>query len=111
MKRLILAVSALAVVAAGVNQVRAADEDPAITIFKKNGCNECHSISAVGVQKAPKKAPEGAAAPATGAAPATTTPPATASTETKKKKTPPDLSGVGLEHDAKWISAFINKEE
>jgi hypothetical protein len=113
MKRLILTVSAVAIVAAGANQVRAADENPAIAIFKKNGCNECHSISAAGVQKEAKKKAEGAATATTDAkkpeGAAETAAPAT--TETKKKKTPPDLSGVGLEHDAKWISAFINKEE
>jgi cytochrome c2 len=100
MKRLVLAVSVAAFTTAGAVGVRAADENPAVTIFKKNGCNECHSISAQGVEKEAKKKPAGATEPA-----------ATATTETKKKKTPPDLSGVGLEHDAKWISAFINKEE
>jgi cytochrome c551/c552 len=108
MKPLILTACLLAFTAAGVKTACAADENPAVTIFKKNGCNECHSISAAGVQKEAKKKAEGETPAATAA---TDKPAATATTETKKKKTPPDLSGVGLEHDAKWISAFINKEE
>jgi cytochrome c551/c552 len=110
MKRLIVATCIVAFTAAGAASVRAADENPAVTIFKKNGCNECHSISAAGVQKEAKKKAEGTTEPAA-TAPAGTAPAGTASTDAKKKKTPPDLSGVGLEHDAKWISAFINKEE
>ena len=71
-------------------------EEPAgLALFKKNGCNECHVISALGVEKDAKKKDDAAA---------------TAETK-KKRKDPPDLSGVGLEHDAKWISAYLNKEE
>src|SRR4029453_14917735 len=67
-------------------------EEPAgLALFKKNGCNECHVISALGVEKEAKKKDDAAA---------------TAETK-KKKKDPPDLSGVGLEHDAKWISAYL----
>lgn len=85
---------ALATLAA-TGSVRA--EDPAgLTLFKKNGCNECHVISSLGVEKeAKKKSAE----------------PAATETEAKKKKEPPDLSGVGLTHEAKWISAYLNKEE
>jgi cytochrome c peroxidase len=101
MKRLLLTTSFVAFTTAGVVGVHAADENPGLTLFKKGGCNECHSISALNVQKEAKKKAEGATEPAATAP----------GTETKKKKTPPDLSGVGLEHDAKWISAFINKEE
>ncbi len=100
MKRLIITTCIAAFVTAGAAGVRAADENPGLTLFKKGGCNECHSISALGVQKEAKKKAEGAAEPA-----------ATASTDAKKKKDPPDLSGVGIEKDAKWISAFLNKEE
>jgi cytochrome c peroxidase len=101
MKRLLLTTCFVAFTTAGVVGAYAADENPGLTLFKKGGCNECHSITALNVQKEVKKKAEGATEPAA-TAPAT---------ETKKKKTPPDLSGVGLEHDAKWISAFINKEE
>ena len=101
MKRLILTTCFVAFTTAGAVAVHAADENPGLALFKKGGCNECHSISALNVQKEAKKKAEG-----------TTEPAATApATEAKTKKTPPDLSGVGLEHDAKWISAFLNKEE
>ena len=72
-------------------------DDPAgLVLFKKNGCNECHTIGSLGVEKeAKKQTPEAAQA----------------SESKKKKKDPPDLSGVGLEHEAKWISAYLNKEE
>jgi hypothetical protein len=73
------------------------DEPAGLVLFKKNGCNECHVISALGVEKdAKKKADEPVAAESEGK---------------KKKKDAPDLSGVGLEHEAKWISAYLNKEE
>jgi cytochrome c peroxidase len=99
MKTWIMLVSVAALVAGSARVARSADENPGLALFKKGGCNECHSISALGVQKEVKKKAEGAAEPAV------TEP------DAKKKKTPPDLSGVGLEHDAKWISAFLNKEE
>lgn len=83
----------------GIPRAVGAAEDPALTLFKKNGCNECHSITSLGVKKEEKKA----AAPDTVAT--------TADSSAKKKKKPPDLSGVGLRHDAKWISAFLNKQE
>lgn len=99
MKRLIVPICIAAFVSVGAARAHAADEAPGLTLFKKGGCNECHSISALGVPKEAKKKAEGAVEPA-----------ATASTDAKKKKEPPDLSGVGLEKDAKWISAFLNKE-
>ena len=110
MKRLIITTCIAAFVTVGAAGVRAADENPGLTLFKKGGCNECHSISALGVQKEAKKKAEPAAA-ASEPKKETTEPAAPASTEAKKKKDPPDLSGVGLEKDAKWISAFLNKEE
>jgi len=99
MKRSIAAfLSLLFVIAIAAIALRPAHgEEPAgLALFKKNGCNECHVISALGVEKEAKKKDDAAA---------------TASETKKKKKDPPDLSGVGLEHDAKWISAYLNKEE
>jgi cytochrome c peroxidase len=100
-----LSVMAIGVLSSG--DVRAADENAGLTLFKKGGCNECHAISALGVQKEAKKKSEGAAQPAEPAEPAATD----ADSKKKKDKEAPDLSGAGLEHDAKWISAFLNKEE
>ena len=100
MKTWMVMVSAIALSVIGSGEVRAADENAGLALFKKGGCNECHSISALGVQKEAKKKAEGTAEPA-----------ASTDAEGKKKKDAPDLSGAGLEHDAKWISAFLNKEE
>lgn len=111
MNRLIITTCVAAFVTVGAASVRAADENPGLTLFKKGGCNECHSISALGVQKEAKKKAEPAAQASAEAKKETTEPAAGAATEGKKKKEAPDLSGVGLEKDAKWISAFINKEE
>ena len=98
--RVLLVVALLVLTASLMVQVARAAEEPALALFKKGGCDTCHSISALKVAKVEKKAAE-AEAPAE----------KTAATSDKKKKDPPDLSGVGLEHDAKWISGFINKTE
>ena len=99
MKRPLAATIALAVVVAAalfaLSPARGEDA-PGLALFKKNGCNECHTITALSIEKDAKKSAE----------------PAAADTDSKKKKKDaPDLSGVGLEREAKWISAFLNKEE
>jgi len=99
--RVLLVVALLVLTASLMVQVARADDDPALALFKKGGCDTCHSISALKVVKVEKKA-------ADGEAPAEEK---TAATSDKKKKDAPDLSGVGLAHDAKWISGFINKTE
>ena len=111
MKRLISAICVAGFAAASCGVAHAADDNPGLALFKKGGCNECHSISALGVQKEAKKKADPAAQASAEAKKETADPAASASTEAKKKKDPPDLSGVGLEKDAKWISAFLNKEE
>jgi cytochrome c551/c552 len=96
-----LIVLVLACVALGYATTARAADDPALALFKKSGCNTCHAISALNVAKAEKKATEAEPAAEEKAATATE----------KPKKDAPDLSGAGLEHDAKWISGFINKTE
>lgn len=94
----IVAAAALATFAASASAedaVKAPDGKPIFLTYK---CSSCHEIATQGIVK--KKA-EGAAAPA---APAT---PAAASTSRK----PPDLSGVGMEHKADWIKAYLTKKE
>lgn len=102
MKTRAMLVIALAMLTASLLvQVGRAADDPALALFKKGGCDTCHSISALKIAKAEKKAGEAeAASDETSATPTG-----------KKEKEAPDLSGVGLEHDAKWISGFINKTE
>ncbi|MDP4198625.1 MAG: cytochrome c [Bacteroidota bacterium] len=54
-------------------------------IFEQYKCSKCHTISSQGIER------EG-------------TPPAGG-------KLPPDLSGVGLRHDAAWMTKWLLKEE
>lgn len=56
-------------------------------IYMDNKCNACHSITA---QSIPVKKVEG---------------------EEKNEKDPPDLSSVGLERNADWISKYLMKKE
>jgi cytochrome c peroxidase len=95
-----LALVCAAVVAVATLGPARGEDAPGLTLFKKNGCNECHAISALGVEKETKKKSGDAAAES-----------AEKDGEKKKKKEAPDLSGVGLDREAKWISAYLNKEE
>src|SRR5271157_4169207 len=52
-------------------------------IFLQYKCNKCHTIESQGVER-DGKPPEG--------------------------KQPPDLSGVGLKHDADWLHKWLSKE-
>ncbi len=63
------------------------------TIFLKYRCKSCHSIKAVGVEKKAEEADEDAAEAA------------------KSKDKPPDLSGIGLDHNAKWFAGWLLKKE
>lgn len=58
-------------------------------VFTKYKCSSCHSIEAAGIKKKPIEGEE-------------------AETEGAK---PPDLSGVGVERDAAWMTKFLSKEE
>jgi mono/diheme cytochrome c family protein len=64
-----------------------AKDEPGKKIFLDNKCNICHSIQAAGIAK---KGP--------------------AMTSTPGKNAPPDLSGVGAERSADWITKFLKKE-
>jgi cbb3-type cytochrome oxidase cytochrome c subunit len=59
--------------------------DSGKSIFLDNKCNKCHSIESLGI-KHTSEPPEGAKYP------------------------PPDLSGVGLRHDAEWMTKWLHKE-
>ena len=61
-------------------------------VFLENHCNSCHTIKAAGIEK--KKAAT-----------------SEATAEKKSDKKPPDLSSVGLERKADWISKFLLKQE
>ena len=53
------------------------------SIFLQYKCTKCHTIESQGIQR-DGKPPEG--------------------------KQPPDLSGVGLKHDASWLKKWLSKE-
>ena len=63
------------------------------SIFLKYRCKSCHSIKGVGIEK---KAEEGDQEAADVAA---------------SKDKPPDLSGIGLDHDAEWFDKWLLKLE
>jgi mono/diheme cytochrome c family protein len=58
-------------------------------VFLKYRCRSCHSIEALGIEK---KVAEG-------------------EEEESTKKKPPDLSGVGLKHNAAWMTGWLLKKE
>jgi len=64
-------------------------------IFTQYRCMACHSVKAQAIEK--KAVVEEEEAPAAGAAAA--------------KKKPPDLSGVGVERDAAWMTKWLLKQE
>jgi cytochrome c2 len=89
---IIVAVVALGLCAT-VPSARAAEASKGAKLFVKNRCTTCHSVKAVGIEK--KAAETGDAA----------------SDAAKAKRKPPDLSGIGLEHDAAWFSRWLQKKE
>lgn len=62
-----------------------AEDSPGKKLFLANRCNKCHKIDVEGVKRLEE--PEAG------------------------KTVPPDLSGVGNEGDADWISKFVTKQE
>ena len=54
------------------------------SIFLDNKCNKCHPIESQGISRVGEAPPGG--------------------------KLPPDLSGVGLKHDAEWMQKWLHKE-
>ena len=65
-------------------------------IFLDNKCIQCHNISALKISKAKADKEESEEEEAS---------------EGEKKVDPPDLSGIGKDHDAKWFTKWLNKEE
>ncbi len=89
---IIVAVVALGLCAT-VPLARAAEASKGAKLFVKNRCTTCHSVKAVGIEKKAGEAGDAAADAA------------------KAKRKPPDLSGIGLEHDAAWFSKWLQKKE
>jgi len=85
-----LACAVLVAAAAAQDKPAAAAKDGK-TLFLDNKCNTCHTIQ---VQSIPKKKAE-----------------PTDAKEEKSEKKPPDLSAVGLERKAPWMSKYLMKTE
>jgi len=62
-------------------------------LFVKYRCTGCHSIQGQGIEKKTVEGDEAAAEVA------------------KSAHKPPDLSGIGLEHDAAWFAKWLQKKE
>ena len=91
---------AFLVLTAGAGLALAQDEKKAPDgkdLFLAAKCNSCHSVTAAGIEKKKPTAEEAAAA-------------AKEKPDPNAKK-PPDLSSVGLDKKADWISKFITKKE
>ena len=80
----IMAIAAMAgamVGAASINNLASGADGK--SAFKANKCDKCHTVESQGIER-------------------TSTPPG---------KLPPDLSGVGLKHNADWIKGWLLKDE
>jgi mono/diheme cytochrome c family protein len=86
----VLACAILVAAAAAQDKPAAAAKDGK-TLFLDNKCNTCHTIQAQSIVK--KKAEDAEAK------------------EEKSDKKAPDLSGVGLERKAPWMSKYLMKTE
>ena len=81
----IMAIATMAGVMVGAASIsNLATGSDAKSLFKANKCDKCHTVESQGVER------NGAPPPG---------------------KTPPDLSGVGLKHNADWIKGWLMKEE
>ena len=72
---------------------QAAKESKGQKLFLKYRCTGCHSIKAVGIEKKTEEGDEAAAEVA------------------KSAHKPPDLSDIGLQHDAAWFAKWLTKKE
>jgi len=70
----------------------AAKESKGQKLFLKNRCTSCHSIKGLGIEKRAVEDEEAAEV-------------------AKSEHKPPDLSGIGLEHDAAWFTKWLLKKE
>lgn len=80
----------------GLAPAPAGAADDGKQIFLKSECNECHTVKQLGIEKLPAK--EGGKQSDEEAE------------EEDEDTEPPDLSGVGKEHDAKFLAGFLQKK-
>ena len=84
----------LGLTAAVIAQKNDKKKDP-VKIFKKYGCIECHSISALGIGTSGDSVKTNA----------------DGEDDESEAIEPPDLSDVGSRYDAKWISGYLRKKK
>jgi mono/diheme cytochrome c family protein len=109
MRRLVVGLGAailFAAVAPGAARADAKKVPDGKPVFIKYKCGSCHTIESQGIGKKPA-----AAAAAAKAEEAKETPAQEAAEAKPATRKPPDLSDVGSERDAKWIAAFMKKQE
>jgi mono/diheme cytochrome c family protein len=86
---------ALAALAAPASATDSVKKSAGQELFEKYKCQSCHSIATLGIEKK-KAATEDAEE---------------AAAYKTEKRTPPDLSAVGVSHKADWMAAFLMKKE
>ncbi|HLQ67706.1 MAG TPA: c-type cytochrome [Candidatus Limnocylindrales bacterium] len=103
MRRLVVGLGAAilcAAMAPGAARADAKKVPDGKPVFIKYKCGSCHTIESQGIGKKPAAAAAARETPAQEAA------------EVKPvARKPPDLSDVGGERNAKWIAAFMKKQE
>lgn len=89
---LVLAVAAVAaaVLVSSPDPAAAAKGPDGLPIFTRSKCSSCHSIKSQGVVSKRSEAAE---------------------PQNAARRKPPDLSNVGAEREAKWIAAYLTKQE
>lgn len=92
-----ITLAALLALQAGTASAAEEKASPGKALFVSSKCAACHTIATEGVEKS-KAADAEAAAEAK-------------PEEGASKKGPPDLSGVGLRHDAAWLGKYLLKLE
>jgi hypothetical protein len=98
-----LLVGALAWIATGLSEEEKGS--PGKDLFVTNKCNSCHMVSKEGIEgPAVASAPEAA-----DSVEAAATEASTEAAPTKQRA--PDLSGVGLAHEAAWMAKYLQRLE
>jgi hypothetical protein len=97
-----LLVGALAWIATGLSEEK--KETPGKDLFVANKCNSCHMVSKEGIEGPAAASPEAA-----DSVEAAATEASTEAAPTKQRA--PDLSGVGLAHEAAWMAKYLQRLE
>ncbi len=83
----------IALICMGASRASAGDVPAGQKIFTENKCTQCHSIDSLKIAKVKSADDE------------------EVKDENGKKLEPPDLSGIGKDHDAAWFTKWLKKEQ